>query len=119
MRWLVCGGRDFTDQVFVNRTLDKFDFLYPALCVITGGAFGVDHLATNWAKSKGISWYHFMAEWKKHGRSAGPIRNKRMLEEGKPDLVIAFPGGKGTANMIAQARKAGVSVYEVSFQVAL
>ena len=52
----------------------------------------------------------YPANWKKHGRAAGPIRNKQMLEEAKPDLVIAFPGGAGTANMVKQAREAGVKV---------
>jgi hypothetical protein len=52
------------------------------------------------------------AEWKKHGKRAGPLRNMRMLEEWKPDGVAAFPGGSGTADMIAQARNAGVKVWE-------
>jgi UDP-N-acetylmuramoylalanine-D-glutamate ligase len=55
----------------------------------------------------------YEADWDTHGKAAGPIRNKRMLDEGKPDLVVAFPGGRGTANMISQARKAGVEVIEV------
>jgi acyl-CoA synthetase (NDP forming) len=55
----------------------------------------------------------FPANWKKHGKSAGPIRNQLMLDVGKPDLVIAFPGGSGTADMIRRARKAGVPVKEI------
>lgn len=55
--------------------------------------------------------YH--ADWNAHGRSAGPIRNAKMLAEGKPDLVVAFPGGKGTAHMVGIARKAGVPVVEM------
>ena len=51
-----------------------------------------------------------MAEWHRLGRKAGPIRNQRMLDEGKPDLVVAFPGGTGTAGMVALACKAGVRV---------
>jgi hypothetical protein len=52
-----------------------------------------------------------MAEWESLGRKAGPIRNQRMLTEGKPALVVAFPGGKGTANMVAQARATNVRVF--------
>jgi hypothetical protein len=44
----------------------------------------------------------------------GPIRNKQMLEEGKPDLMVAFPGERGTANMCKQAREAGVPVMVVT-----
>jgi len=52
----------------------------------------------------------FPADWSRHGKSAGPIRNRQMLIEGRPDIVVAFPGGKGTANMIKQAVEAGVKV---------
>ncbi len=50
------------------------------------------------------------AEWSKYGRRAGPIRNKQMLDVGKPHLVVAFPGGAGTANMVKQAKAAGVPI---------
>jgi predicted Rossmann-fold nucleotide-binding protein len=55
----------------------------------------------------------FPANWPKHGKGAGFIRNQQMLNEGKPDLMIAFPGGKGTADMIEKAIKAGIKVIEV------
>jgi len=48
-----------------------------------------------------------------HGRAAGPVRNAQMLAEGKPDFVVAFPGGRGTADMCKQARARGVKVVEV------
>jgi hypothetical protein len=53
------------------------------------------------------------ADWNTLGRAAGPIRNGRMLRDGLPDAVIAFAGGIGTANLVAQARAAGVTVYEI------
>ena len=48
-----------------------------------------------------------------NGYRAGPIRNQEMLDKGKPDLVIAFPGGKGTADMVGRALRTGVFVYRV------
>lgn len=54
----------------------------------------------------------FPADWERNGRAAGPIRNRQMLD-GKPDLVIAFPGGKGTADMVAEAKRRGIAVREV------
>jgi hypothetical protein len=57
----------------------------------------------------------FHAEWKRLGRGAGPVRNGRMLSEGKPHEVIAFKGGKGTCNMVDQAAKAGVSVRTIGW----
>jgi len=53
----------------------------------------------------------FDAEWHRHGKRAGPIRNQRMLEEGQPDLIVAFPGGHGTADMVRRARQAGIEVH--------
>jgi hypothetical protein len=67
-------------------------------------------MAGEFAKWKGIAVKEYPADWQKHGKAAGPIRNRQMLEDGKPDLVIAFSGGRGTANMISQARAAGVKV---------
>jgi hypothetical protein len=78
--------------------------------VIAGGARGADTLAAQWAADRGIPAEVYMADWQGQGRKAGPIRNQRMLDEGRPDLVAAFPGGKGTAGMMALARKAGVPV---------
>lgn len=57
----------------------------------------------------------YPADWARFGKSAGYLRNKQMLEEGKPDLVVAFPGGRGTANMIAIAMKAGVKVIDAKY----
>ncbi|BAQ18361.1 hypothetical protein GL4_2928 [Methyloceanibacter caenitepidi] len=81
--------------------------------MIHGNATGADALAGFWAIAVGVPILAFAADWNKHGRAAGPIRNKQMLDEGKPDLVIAFPGGRGTANMVRQARERGVEVVEV------
>jgi hypothetical protein len=81
--------------------------------VIAGGARGADTLAVEWAKEREVMVEVYMAEWDQFGRKAGPIRNQRMLDEGKPDLVVAFPGGRGTAGMIALAEKAGVEVAQI------
>lgn len=78
--------------------------------LIEGGATGADRLAREWADMNGVQVLTFPAEWNIHGKSAGPIRNKKMLEEGRPDMVVAFPGGRGTQNMINQAHEFGVKV---------
>ena len=106
MRVLVCGGRKYTNREHIHNTLCDIDAERgPITRVIHGGATGADDEA--------IKHIPFVAEWHKHGRAAGPIRNKRMLEEGKPDLVVAFPGGKGTANMVKIAESAGVEVIKI------
>jgi len=113
-RVLVCGGRDFNDHDRVFAVLDDVHQERWISEIIYGCATGADQLARDWARYRGRESTGFPADWKRHGKAAGPKRNTRMIEEGKPDLVIAFPGGKGTANMVAQARAAGIEVIEVS-----
>lgn len=113
MRLLVCGGRDFDDHDLLFERLDQFHAVMPVAVLIEGCARGADELAGQWADARGIEHVRFPADWKRFGRSAGPRRNEQVLVEGKPDLVIAFPGGRGTAHMVAQAEAAGVSVIEM------
>lgn len=111
MRVLVCGGRDYTDKAYLWNMLDGLG--PPEVSVIISGmARGADSIAAEWAERFGFPLVKFPADWQKHGRAAGPIRNQQMLDEGKPDLVVAFKGGVGTADMVRRARKAGVHVLE-------
>ena len=80
--------------------------------IIHGGASGADRLAGAWANQNGVNVVEYKARWKQFGKGAGPIRNRQMLDEGKPDLVVAFKGDRGTANMIKQADDRGVKVIE-------
>lgn len=108
-RLLVCGGRHYEDAEAVWRTLDT---LKPGL-LIEGGASGADKLAKQWAEHNGVPCMEFPAMWKRYGRAAGSIRNRWMLAYGRPDAVMAFPGGPGTKNMIKQANDAGIDVYRL------
>jgi len=118
MRVLVCGGRDYAsasmsqrDHVHMSLT-DLHGKLGPFTVVIHGCATGADQEGRAWAQMMGVKEAPFRADWHTHGRAAGPVRNQRMLTEGKPDLVVAFPGGRGTADMVRRARAAGVEVVE-------
>lgn len=138
MRVLVCGGRNFgymlrgvtrctmawyeqEDRIKKERKLltETLDRLSPT-AIIHGAARGADELADIWAERNSVERMAFHANWYPRGRSggldksAGPIRNQRMIDEGKPDLVLAFPGGTGTADMVRRARAAGIEVREVS-----
>ncbi len=113
MRVLVCGGRDYTDRGFLYTVLDNIHTSTPISCVIEGGAMGADSLAKLWAINNQVSVETYEAQWKQYGRAAGPIRNRQMLNEGKPDIVIAFAGGKGTRNMVKQAKERFVPVRTV------
>jgi hypothetical protein len=111
MRVLVCGGRDFDDREFLREVLDELAREHVIDVVIHGDAVGADRMAGEWARLSGIRELAFPANWEKYRRAAGPIRNRQMLVEYAPDLIVAFPGGRGTANMIRQARAAGVPVH--------
>lgn len=107
---LVCGGRDYSDRRKVYEVLDREHAALPIDRLVAGGANGADSLASDWAAARGVGRSIYVADWEAHGRAAGPIRNQEMLDKEKPDLVIAFPGGRGTANMIRLAKAAGVEV---------
>jgi len=106
MRLLVCGDRHWTDYNTIRRVIKE----YSPEVVIEGEARGADSLARLAAESLNIPVIKFPAQWDLYGRAAGPIRNKQMLEEGKPDMVLAFhdntQASKGTKNMVMLARKA-------------
>ena len=112
MRVLVCGGRDYSDVGTLVSRLAGLHVDRGIDLIIEGGGAGADTLARQFGQVSCIPVQTFRADWRKHGRGAGPIRNRQMIEEGKPDLVVAFPGGKGTADMVRRARAAGIEVLE-------
>jgi hypothetical protein len=121
MRVLVCGGRYFQNVVRLWRVLDTFHAKHTIAGVIEGGSdavageyYGADYWARMWAKAHGIPSMTEFADWDQFGRWAGPKRNKEMIDKYDPEAVIAFPGGAGTANMIKQARAAGIDVHEMA-----
>lgn len=113
-RVLVCGGRDYDDHTTLYAVLDKYHHEVGIDVLIEGGARGADRMASFWAADRDVTPERYEADWEHFGKMAGGMRNQRMLNEGKPDLVIAFPGGKGTADMVRKARRAGVEVIEIA-----
>jgi YspA, cpYpsA-related SLOG family len=110
MRVLVCGGREFMDRAWLFRELDALHSSRGVTIIISGCAHGADTLGIEWAEERGIEVARFSADWNTHGRAAGPIRNQQMLDEGKPHLLMAFPGGRGSADMVRRARAAGIEL---------
>lgn len=111
-RVLVCGGRQFDQPRTVGRALAAIHVERPIDLIISGGAAGADRYAEQWAQHNRIALSVWPANWRFDGKAAGPIRNERMLRLGRPHLVVAFPGGPGTAHMVRLARAAGVAVVE-------
>ena len=114
---LVCGSRDYSDRETLFRVLDKLAAVVEVTTIIEGGATGADTLAYDWARARGVACQTFPANRKAHGKAAGALRNRQMLDEGKPDLVVAFPAASsvGTFHMIKIADEAGVTVLVMPF----
>lgn len=108
-RVIVTGGRDYDNPDVVRSELSVLD---EGTIIVHGGARGADTLAAQIAGEMGFVVEEHKADWKRHGKGAGPIRNQKMLDLGA-DLVIAFPGGRGTADMVRRARWAGVAVRSI------
>lgn len=116
MRVLVCGGRNYGNVTRVAQELAALHGEIPHDCmlVIQGGATGADRIARVWCEHNFVQYANYAADWNAHGKAAGPMRNQRMLDHGKPDIVLAFPGGRGTADMVRRAKAAGVPVREIN-----
>lgn len=118
VRLLVCGGRFFKDRDLLFVTLDAFMVSHEIEIVIEGEAPGADRLAREWAEARGIPVDRYHAHWESFGRAAGPIRNQKMLDEGKPTYAFAFYDrprhqSKGTADMVRKLKRAGITVEEI------
>jgi hypothetical protein len=120
LKVLVCGGRDEASRDYVWRGLDSFHREHEITALVHGDAgktspdgsvyCGADKFAGEWARRKKIPVIARRAMWREFGLRAGPIRNQAMLEQEKPECVIAFAGGRGTADMVRRAEMAGVKV---------
>jgi 2-keto-3-deoxy-L-rhamnonate aldolase RhmA len=115
---LALGVARTTDEAIETRmsyaVLDKIHAATPVETLIQGGAHGADALAREWAVDRQIQEIVTeYADWERHGKAAGPLRNQRMLDVWHPDVVVAFPGGRGTASMVRLAQRANVPVSTV------
>lgn len=127
VRVLICGGRNYADHAAVDKLMqDVITRFGPIACVIHGAATGADTLGMEWALTHNIGHAPYPADWtdlthtdalirvrrdgKRYDARAGFRRNQRMIDEGKPNIVVALPGGNGTADMVARARKAGLEI---------
>lgn len=111
MKIIVTGGRKYYDRATVNRVLLS---LKPTRLIV-GCSTGADELAFNWAGKNRVTRFQYFADWDRYLKSAGPRRNQKMVDEHRDsDLLVAFPGNIGTADMVSRARAAGIKVFEVT-----
>jgi uncharacterized phage-like protein YoqJ len=110
MRVIIAGCRTFTDYRDLHELVRGSGIRKKIKLIITGGAKGADELGKEYAKINEIDHFEYLPEWEKYGRSAGPIRNKKMIEAADGLLAIWDGSSKGTAHIISEARKKGIFV---------
>jgi hypothetical protein len=127
MKIIICGSRDFDDYPRLKTELDRLTAKLDDIVVVTGAQeskdprtgrkWGADYLAEKWALANGISVERYHADWSKHGKQAGPIRNTEMINESGAKALIAFWDGEslGTKDVIEKARKKGLKVRIIRF----
>lgn len=114
MKVLVCGSRSWTDKEYIFNNLTQLEKMFnkPISKIISGGAGGADTIAVEFAIYRKIAYSVYNADWADQKLMAGRIRNKKMLEHGKPDVVVGFAEyiefSPGTRNMLNIARKAEI-----------
>ena len=113
MKVLVCGGRGYWKKEKVEGVLDLLHRTIGITGIVAGGATGADELGVAWAFKRGVPWKERPARWNLYHLAAGGIRNQEMLDLDEPNLVVAFPGKRGTADMVHRARWNGVTVLEI------
>lgn len=111
---LISGDRHWgTYLTEAVKLHDRLSQLPPGTIVLHGAAKGADTLAGTFATALGLIVIPFPANWDTYGKSAGPIRNREMLDC-KPDLVIGFHRSiwtsKGTLDCLQEAAKRGIPV---------
>ncbi len=106
MKLIIAGGRNYRLSDEDRQELDRI----PISEVVSGGAPGADAGGELYAKDHCLTVTRFPADWRTHGKAAGPIRNRQMAEYA--DGVALFPGGRGTDSMFAEATKAGIEIYD-------
>jgi len=118
MNVLICGSRDWNDFTTIKKYLEELkttdNNTQQPITIIHGGCKGADSIAGYLAEQLGFQVRVFKSDWSKYGKAAGPIRNQQMLDEGHPNLVVAFhdalENSKGTLDMVSRARKAEINV---------
>lgn len=112
MKLAVCGGRD--EHMYQARIDALMEILTKedVTEVVTGGCAGIDLDAEAVAKKWMLATTTFRPAWDVYGKAAGPLRNAEIAAYA--DALVAFPGGKGTEDMVAKMEKLGKPVWRLA-----
>lgn len=118
MKLIIAGSRDIEDYALVRSLVMKSGFWKKygrSIEVVCGMARGIDRVGLDFAKKNNLQWHEMPADWDKHGKAAGHIRNSEMADVADGLLAVWDGKSPGTKGMIDIARKKGLEVkaYEV------
>ena len=119
MRIIIAGSRDLTRELHYYIVAKAFSDAIgewaprEVVEVVTGGARGVDAHGKDLAKKLGIAHREFPADWNKHGKAAGPIRNAEMAAYADALVLVWDGSSRGSAHMMAIAMKQSLLIKEV------
>ena len=123
IRLLICGSRAIKNFDWVYHKIDTICKNQPIDCIITGMANGPDIVGFEYSRNNGLKVLEFpitQADWNRDGKKAGPIRNQKMLVEGKPTHILAFlhktEKSNGTRHMIRISKEKNIPVKEVYYE---
>lgn len=109
MRLLVCGGRHFDDAALVEGGLTAFHTASPISVVIHGGLPGIGMPLESWARRNAIHVIRYPANFTL-GKRGDSTRDEFMLADSRPDMLLVFPGGRRTAELLHEANRTQVPV---------
>lgn len=107
MRVAFTGGRNYADRKLVQFVVDLLRAAEVSSFAVGDCPTGLDRMVREMIPSTHIDVHR--ASWTLHGKAAGPMRNRAMLED-DVDVLVVFPGGKGTWDCVTQAREMGKAI---------
>lgn len=113
MRLLICAGRYYADNSECRQVLDVLHRIHSVTVLIHGGNQFLGAGIEEWAREHGADIVRYPPNWQRHGKLAERLRNRFMLGDSQPDLVMALPGGEDTEELIAHARSAGLQTLSI------
>lgn len=110
MRLILCGGRHFDDAALIERQLDQVHAQYNITVLIHGGLPAIGTPAEVWARRHTVHVVRYPANWQLLGKQADDIRNRFMLEDARPDFLLALPGGRHTHSLVQIAQQMNIGI---------
>jgi hypothetical protein len=110
VKTIIAGSRNFTDPTLVEMAVELARNHIQVTEVVSGQCEGIDRLGEIWATTHDIPCSYFPADWDKHGKAAGPIRNSEMVNYADALIAVWDGRSRGTMDVIKKARTKGLKV---------